>query len=298
MKMDMSGRFARNRRPRLLSLPAAFFFLWAFVPAQSLDFDPGAGAQRTIRLKIAIDEEFWRLPGQSVLEVKKTVAASTRFFKKHFGLSLQIQEIVRWHSDNTKWTLEELCDDLYGAVDREDGDIVIGFSGQIRGESKVFGVASYDQGYILVKRSLNSYLSKTVLTHELGHVFGAVDLEMESSIMNEDNPQFECDDFTRQIVDLHRNRRFGPGIFPLSPDDQKTAIALYEQRKSLRRQEAGLSLRLAALYLERRDSEKAIKECLEAERIAPGDPAIRTLLDLAYRQKEEVGSVRPPSCLQ
>jgi hypothetical protein len=281
-------------RPRgLLASAAASLLVIAFIPVRSQDVDGDPGAQRTIRLKIAIDEEFRRLPGQYALEVKKTVGASARFFKKHFGLSMRIQEIVRWHSDNTKWALEQLCDDLFVSVDRGDCDVVIGFSGQIRSESKVFGVASYDQGYILVKRSLNPYMSKMVLTHELCHVFGAVDLEMESSIMNEDRPQFECDDFTRQIVQLHRNRRFGPGIFPLSPDDQMSAISLYEQRKSLRRQEAGLSLRLAALYLEKRESEKAIRECLEAERIAPGDPAIRVFLELAYRQKEEVGSGRP-----
>jgi hypothetical protein len=271
----------------------ASLFVLALVPVHPRDVDTEPGAQRTIRLKIAIDEEFRRLPGQSDLEVKKTVAASSRFFKKHFGLPMQIQGIVRWHSDNTKWTLEELCDDLYGAVDRGDCDIVIGFSGQIRGESRVFGVASYDQGYILVKRSLNPSISNMVLTHELCHVFGAVDLEMGSSIMNEDKPELECDDFTRQIVCLHRNRRFGPGIFPLSPEDQKSAVSLYEKRKSLRLREAGLSLRLAAIYLEMRDSEKAIRECLEAERVAPGDPAIRTLLELAYRLKKDSGSGSP-----
>jgi hypothetical protein len=68
---------------------------------------------------------------------------------------------------------------------------------------------------------------------------------------------------------------------------------MYEKRKSLRRQEAGLSLRLAAIYLERRDSEMAIRECLEAERLAPWDPAVWTFLELAYRQKEKVGSGSP-----
>jgi hypothetical protein len=283
----------RPRPTPLLAFAAAFFFLLVLSPFRSLAADGEPGSQRTIRLKIVVDEEYRRLPGQSLLEIKRTVAASARFFKKHFGLSLSIQGIGRWHSDNTKWTLPGLCDDLYGAVGRGDCDIVIGFSGQIRGESRVFGVASYDQGYILVKRSLNPYVSKTILTHELCHVFGAVDLEGESSIMNEDNPEFECDDFTKQIIRLHRNRRFGPGVFPLSPEDQETAISLYEQRKSLRRQEAGLSLRLAAIYLEKRDSEMAIKECLEAERLAPWDPAVRTFLELAYRQKEKVGSASP-----
>jgi hypothetical protein len=292
MNLDIRSRPARNRHPGLLSLPAAFFLLLALVPVHSLDVDQGAGVERTIRLRVALDEEFRRWP-DLVFEVKKIVATSSRFFEKHFGLSLKIQEIVHWHSDNTKWTLEDLCDDLYNAVDRDDSDIVVGFTRQIRGDSRINGVASYDQGYALMNRYVSPYLSRVIFVHELCHIFGAVDLEMEISVMNKDALQLECDNFTRQIVSLHKNRCFKPGIFPLSPGDQKSAISLYEGRKTLRRRETGPSLRLAALYLERRDSEKAIKECLEAERIAPGDPAIRTLLELAYRQKEEIGSGRP-----
>ncbi len=290
-------RKKRNPDPAsfLRAAGAAALFALLIVPVHSQEASAERQAQRTIRLKIAIDEEFRRLPAPTLLEVKRTIAASSRFFEKHFGIPLEMHEIVRWHSDNTKWTLEELFDDLFTTVDRDQNDIVIGFSGQIRSESKAFGVASYDQGYILVKRSLNSFVSKTVLTHELCHVFGAVNLEMEKSVMNESRPEFECDDFTRQVVDLHRNRSFGGGAFPLSPEDRESAILLYEGRKSLKRHEAGLSLRLAALYLEMRDSEKAIRECLEAEKIAPGDPAIRILLDMAYDQKAKVGAGRSSS---
>jgi hypothetical protein len=292
MKMGLHGRPGRKFHPGLLSILTAFFFLLALSPVHSLDFDKGAGAQRTIRLRIALDEEFRRGPNL-VFEVKKIVATSSRFFEKHFGLSLKIQEIVPWHSDNTKWTLEDLFDDLFTAVDRADSDIVVGFTRQIRGDSRINGVASYEQGYVLMNKYISPYLSRVIFVHELCHIFGAVDLVMEISVMNKDAPQLECDDFTKQIVQLHRNRRFGPGVFPLSPDEQNSAISLYEQRKSLRRREAGLSLRLAALFLEKRDSEKAIRECLEAEKIAPGDPAIRTFLELAYRQKEKVGSESP-----
>ena len=293
----MKRKWWNSRRTRGLPAAASLFVL-LIVPVHSWNVGAERDPHRTIKLKIAVDEEFRRLPAPSLLEVKKTVAASSGFFKKHFGLSLKIQEVVRWRSDNTKWTLEELFDDLYDSVGRGDCDVVIGFSGQIRSESRAFGVASYDQGYILVKRSLNSYVSKTVLTHELCHVFGAVDLEMEESVMNEGRPDFEADEFTKQIVRLHENRRFGPGIFPLGPEDQETAIALYERRKNLRLREAGLSLRLAAIYLEMRDSEKAIRECLEAEKIAPGDPAIRLFLEMAYRQKAGTGTGRSLSSVR
>jgi hypothetical protein len=294
MESGASRRSGRVRHPRLLPLPAVIVFLFTLVPAHSLNGDRQAEARRTIRLKVALDEEF-RRRADLVFEVKKTVAASSRFFEKHFGLSLKIEEIVHWHSDNTRWTLEDLCDDLYNAVERGDSDVVVGFTRQIRGDARVNGVASYEQGYVLINRFVGSYLSRVIFVHELCHVFGAVDLEMETSIMNKDSPQLECDDFTGQVVRLHRHRRFGSGIFPLTPDGQDSAITLYEQRKGLRRREAGLCLRLAALYLEKRESEKAIRECLDAERIAPGDPAIRTFLELAYRQKEELGPKGRPS---
>jgi len=53
------------------------------------------------------------------------------------------------------------------------------------------------------------------------------------------------------------------------------------------RGEAGVSVMLAIFYLEMRDYKKAIRECLEADRISPHEPAIQTLLKLAQQLRRK-----------
>ena len=53
----------------------------------------------------------------------------------------------------------------------------------------------------------------------------------------------------------------------------------------MNRGEASVSVMLAIFYLEMKDYEKAIRECLEAEKITPHEPSIQRLLKLAYQRK-------------
>jgi len=261
---------------------AVFFLLAAALSIHAREVNPSV--QRTVRVKIVVDEEFRRRPLQ-FLETRKWVTAASSFFQKNFGLAFQIQDLKYWNSDNSKATLSGLLQNLYEEIDRGESDIVLGFTGQIHSESEVSGVASYRPGYALVKRMRNEYLTQETVIHELCHLFGAVDLEKEASIMNKDEPRLECDEFTRQIIRLNINRRFDPAMFPLPAEDMNSALSLYLERKCLNRGEASVSIMLAIFYLEMKDYAKAIRECLEAERIAPHEPAIQTLLRLAQQRR-------------
>jgi len=263
-------------------LCAAFILLGAAFPIPTRKLDPGG--LRTVRVKIAVDEEFRRRTYQ-FLETRKWVAAASYFFEKNFSFALQIADLKYWRSDNSKRTLSDLFQNLYEEIERGESDIVLGFTGQIRSESEVSGVASYRHGYALVKRMKYEYLTRVTVIHELCHLFGAVDLEKERSIMNKNEPRLEFDEFTRQIIRLNRNRRFDPAVFPLSTEDTNSAIGFYLERKRLNRGEAGVPIMLAIFYLEMEDYEKAIQECLEAEKIAPQDAAIQKLLRLAQQRK-------------
>jgi tetratricopeptide (TPR) repeat protein len=263
-------------------LLAALILLAAALPIHTRELYPSG--LRTVRVRIAVDEEFRRRTFQ-FLETRKWVAAASYFFEKNFGLALQIEDLKYWSSDNSQRTLSGLFQDLYEDIERGESDIVLGFTGQIRSESEVSGVASYRHGYALAKRMKYEYLTRVTVIHELCHLFGAVDLEKERSIMNKDEPRIECDEFTRQIIRLNRNRRFDPANFPLSPEDMNSALAFYLERKRLNRGEPGVPLMLAIFYLEMEDYEKAILECLEAEKIAPQDPAVQRLLRLAQQRK-------------
>lgn len=268
---------------------AAVFLLAAALPIHSREVNPGA--QRTVRVKVAIDEEFRQRPLQW-LKAERWVSTASRFFETNFGLSFKISKFNSWTSDNSKTALPGLLQNLYDEIGREGSDIVLGFTGQIHRDSVATGVASYRHGYALVRRMKDEYLSAVTVVHELCHLFGAVDLEDESSIMNEDEPRLECDEFTRRIVRLHLGRGFDPAVFPLSAEDMGSAINLYQERKELHRREAGVPLMLTIIYLEMKEYERAAQECLEAEKLAPRDPMIQELLKLVS-QKKSGASLRP-----
>jgi Metallo-peptidase family M12 len=253
-------------------------------PVQSGEANPGA--LRTIKVKIAIDEEFRQQPLQW-LKAEKWVSTASRFFETNFGVSFKVSGFKSWTSDNSKTALPGLLQNLYEKIGREGSDIVLGFTGQIRGDSRATGVASYRHGYALVKRMKNEYITALTVVHELCHLFGAVDLEKESSIMNKDEPRLECDEFTSRIIRLHLGRSFDPAVFPLSAEDMSSAMNLYQERKKLHRSEEGVPLMLTIIYLEMKDYDKAVKECLEAEKLAPHDPLIQELLKLTSQKREE-----------
>lgn len=266
-----------------LQLLAAILLATA-LPLHPREVNPGG--QRTVRVKVAIDEEFRQRPLQR-LKAEKWVSTASGFFETNFGISFKISEFKSWTSDNSKTALPGLLQNLYDKIGREGSDIVLGFTGQIYSGSEVSGVASYRYGYALVRRMKNEHLTMITVVHELCHLFGGVDLENESSIMNKDEPRLERDEFTSQIVRLHRGRNFDPSVFPLSAKDIGSAMDLYLERKNLHRREAGVPLMLAIIYLEMKDYEKAARECSEAERLAPRDPMIQELFKLVSQKGKE-----------
>jgi tetratricopeptide (TPR) repeat protein len=280
--------FGSNRKLRRNGAISGFLILAAAFSGTS----PGASCplvrpevQRTVRVKIVVDEEFRRQPLQ-FLEARKWTAEASRFFEKNFGIAFQIDEVRPWTSDNSEGTLSGLLRDLNKDLERGQSDILLGFTGQVQTESAVSGVASYRHGCALVKKMKNEHWIQATVVHELCHLFGAIDLEKEASVMNEIDAQLKCDEFTRELVGLHKNRNFQPGTFPLPPEDWDAAINLYLARKSLNRREADAPLMLAVFYLERKDFEKAIREIREAEEINPREPAIQELLRSIQQQKK------------
>ena len=151
-----------------------FIFLIGFAQDQSI---------RNVDLKIAFDEEFrsrngWRL------EIKRLIRDSSVDFEKRFGLRFRIKSYEPWFSDYTRKSLFGLLNDLRKKVPQKDCDVVLGFTSQQRLEYDLSGIASYLHGYVLIRRLPSESAMKTLLKHELGHLFGAIDLEEKSSIQS------------------------------------------------------------------------------------------------------------------
>lgn len=240
---------------------------------------------RTIKVKIAVDEEWRKRPG-GMYEIRKWMASASKFFEQYFGLRLEVAKVVPWASDNTKGSIIALCSDLYSKVDRGDCDIVVGCTYQIPSASEPGGVAAYLHGYILIRRVRNSHMNRLTFIHEICHLFGAVDLEEKKSIMSVSDPELACDEFTSRIVRLHKDRRFDRAHFPLPSSSVNQAIALYLERKQLNRREAGIHIMLALLYIRKENFDAAGRECFEAERINPASLEAKSIRFFISKQKK------------
>jgi tetratricopeptide (TPR) repeat protein len=211
--------------------------------------------------------------------------SASRYFLKNFGLELRIEDIEPWISDNAKGSIYDLMADLIKKKSRFGYDIVLGFTAQPFLGPESSGIASYLNGYVLVQKLKEDSLNTLTLIHELCHLFGAIDLVEDYSIMARGNPQVYCDEFTRRIVRINKDRSFESGVFPLAPDKIGAAISLYKQRKALNRREVGINIFLALFYVQIKDYDQAIKECLEANKIDFGLPVVRSLLRTARERK-------------
>lgn len=251
----------------------------------SLDRNQKPAPTKGFKLKVVIDENYRKRPA-CVFEIKRWVENASRFFEKNFGLNMEVHHWEYWYSDNTKGSLDDLMVDFYSKVKRGDCDIVVGYTAQIPDRADLSGVASYRYGYILLRRKKSDYVNRAILIHELCHLFGAVDVTEGSSIMNKYEPRLVCDRFTARIIQLHKNRLFSSSLFPLAPEDMNSAIILYNQKRELEGSQAGISIMLAQIYIEKRDYDKAVQECLEAERLEPDNQALRGLLEIARQRNQ------------
>jgi len=253
-------------------------------------FSPGSilgKSVRTIDLKIAVDDEF-RSQRQWMLEIKRLIASSSQEFEKQFGIRFRIKKIEPWFSDGSLSSMYELFSELRKKIGKGDCDAVIGFTSQHLVRYDFFGIASYLHGYIIVRKIKATDFMRSTLIHELCHLFGAIDIEQEGSIMDVESPGKEFDSFTSDVIRLNRLRSFNPSVFPLLKEKLDESIFLLRERKRLRRQESNVNVFLALFYVEKGDYEAAIEECTQALGMDSDLPEIYNLLGIAYRKSGRI----------
>jgi tetratricopeptide (TPR) repeat protein len=242
---------------------------------------------RTVNLRAAADEEFrsnknWRL------EIRRLIADSSKVFEESFGIRFEINNFKSWTSDNSQNSTLDLLNDLRRKIPQGECDAVVAFTSQLRLKHDLIGVASYLRGYVLLRKMKSDLLMTKMLTHELCHLFGALDLDEKGSIMDKENQGQNFDSFTTQIILLNKYRNFNPYIFPLPKSKLDEVISICEHRKRLRKKEAEINILLASIYLEKEDYDSMIKECLQAIKINPDLVDSYHHLGIAYRRKGQI----------
>ncbi len=242
---------------------------------------------RTVTLKVAVDEEY-RKKGDWSTEVSRIVASTSKVFEKNFGIRFEIKNMGFWISKNSHISMMVLLNDLQGSVPHKECDIVLGFTGQHNLNNDFNGVASYLNSYILLRDVEFISTKRNTLLHELCHIFGAIDLNEQGSVMSTTRPDLRFNKFTIDIIQLNRLRHFNPYIFPLPKERLDEALSLYKQRKSLNRQELDVHIVLALIHLERENYTPMIRESLRAVEIDSNSPDGHNLLGIAYRRTGKI----------
>lgn len=213
--------------------PASIFKLnlFFFLAFSMFSFSLLASAKqvRVLTVKIAAplafkSSEIWKV------EMHKMIRDASMRLKSWFGIAFKVTDVEYWNPGVRSRPLVDHLRDLVKKVPRGECHLVIGIVSSSIPEKPPFGAADYLHAYVVIRdHPVKSGLAN-VLEHEICHIFGAIDLEENGSIMDVTHRGGRYDDFTTRIVTINRNRSFAAGQFPLPPDLIDKAIGLYWER--------------------------------------------------------------------
>jgi len=248
----------------------------------------GEFPSRTIKVKLALDEN--SLPGNSpVKRMEEAILTVSRHFEREFGLRFTVAEVSFWRAEQGVESFDELFIDLHRKVDRGGCDIVIGLTACQIPRRDLLGGASYKNGYILIRWAPPRQNLTWLLTHELGHLFGAVHTKNPRSAMNINPTTTNFDEENATLIRLNRQRRFLPHLFPIGGQQLKEALHHYRRllkKKDYQSLDAELYLILSLMELE--SYSEIIERCQRVLIKEPRSHSIRNLMAIALRRSGHI----------
>jgi tetratricopeptide (TPR) repeat protein len=267
---------------------------------------------RLINVKVFGDEELRLRPGWEMV-TERCLSQVSSEFEREFGIKFVIEEYGIWDSDDNAHSLEMLAEQLDAQVNKGPADILLAFTGQKNLDPSYFGYSLFKEGLILSQYSEDTPVLVRALTHEFGHLFGAVHVPDPESVMDYFVQSSRFDALNIQAVELSRERPFKTIDFPIPKKNRARAIELYEKiceviRIARARAKAGWEtaagikgvrgengvrdtfylddahLMLAQLYLENKEYDKTIATCRVALTINPDNIETENLLGVAFRR--------------
>ncbi len=260
---------------------------------------------REIKVQLLADSYLFQLPGATgqVESALREVAAE---FKRLFALTFVPSGWSTWESDQGSRNVQELAEKFRTAIKGRGADLILAVTARSDLQSEYSGLALFKASTIIIVYTPDQAGLKKLIKHELGHVFGAVHVPDQGSVMSCSGEGHNFDAANENIIRLGRQRSFEPVVFPFSPEIQARIEGSYlkireniTQLKEIKLlfsasgsgppgQEtkclSDVFLMLAQLELEKNNYDRASDFCGEALLLNPGDLETMNLQAISFRQ--------------
>ena len=261
-------------------------------------------APRIIRVTCVVDVEATGDP-RAEAKVRARVAKLSEVYEEHFGIRFELAEMLRWDPPSDS-SFERQYAALKDALGSRRPELAIGFILEVfqmhPAELRLpvqhlwTGYGSPHVGPYLLTRDFAfehvtdlaasewTFASGTVaetLVHEMGHMFGALHVDDDDSVMRPSptgTPRFTFDEVNARIIARQKWKDFTRGVESL---DEPELLGLINDYRELARlstrpngapeEEARVNLALAKLYSARGEPARAVAHLREV--VAIGAPA-------------------------
>jgi hypothetical protein len=256
----------------------------------STAIDACLGLPRVVGVTCAVDAEAATDP-RADEKVRTRVQQVSEVFERTAGIGFQVQEMMRWNppADNE---FDRQYEALKAALGRRRPELTIGFILEVFTAHPAtldlahrhlwMGYGCPHMGPYLLARDFSfeyAIAGQTVeltlspgsvaetLIHEMGHMFGALHVDDENSVMrpvSRDIPCHQFDELNARVIRRHKWQDMARGVESL---DEPELLGLVQDYRELRtrsakpngadEEEARVHLALAKLYRERHDLSRA-----------------------------------------
>ncbi len=274
----------------------AFFFLLIFSLLCPLRHSTDAIAapfeKRVLKVGVAVSPGIKTQPEWEA-KFKKRLAYASTIFDREFKIKFEVAQIWDWELQDENHDMTYLLEHLKAHHPLEGVDIVIGLSrldenpNSTVQDMHVVGRAQIFSGYLVFRDSFKPLLNiqhESVLTHELGHLFGAVHVNNPKSIMSpviDRQIPTAFDSVNREIISKTRAMSFKGGADGLDSNMAGQLLSSYLQFRDSN-QPAGFYYALGKFYVKLKNMPEATGSFEKALELDPQNAQFHYDLGILY----------------
>ncbi len=249
---------------------------------------------RVVTLRAVAEEMYRARPGWET-ELRRTVKAVSDVYEQNFQIRFVIRDIVPW-TVGPSVPLRTILRRLRREVPIGSADVLVGFAAE-RCERLEYGVASLFGRVAMVQTAcldtavLSNTTAEAVLSHEMGHLFGAFHPapSHDVSVMR-GGPADRFDSQSLRVIRLMRTFDFTRGVQSVDAAARQAWSAIYaeghprDEPNPLAGAIGNEGARLASIGREQ-EGEALLREALTLD---PSAPRVHTMLGLLYQRQSRL----------